>query len=244
MIYILTSVAITQAVLLGGTFFFVIPAKRTRPLLWTKIFLKRYPKLVEIYRNQVLQHSWTMKAEGDVHANKCCYKFRMSRWTILFSSVIPVSGTRQINQTFIQRLLTILDQEFFKGLHKRKLRKQYRKITLAFWLPIKRRFFLTFFSPLNFFPHFFPDFFPDFFLDFFPDFFLDSFSDFFPDVCLDFFHRSSYTSKAHSWVESLRDVARLDSWLCNRFIYRWKCNTMQFDLRSFLSYNKAMAMLG
>ena len=160
-----------------------------------------------------------MKAEGDVHANKCCYKFRMSRWTILFSSVIPVSGTRQINQTFIQRLLTILDQEFFKGLHKRKLRKQYRKITLAFWLPIKRRFFLTFFSPLSFFP--------DFFLAFF----------------LDFFHRSSYTSKAHSWVESLRDVARLDSWLCNYFIYRWKYNTMQFDLRSFLSYNKAMAML-
>jgi len=160
-----------------------------------------------------------MKAKGDVHANKCCYKFRMSRWTILFSSVIPVSGTRQINQTFIQRLLTILDQEFFKGLHKRKLRKQYRKITLAFRLPIKRRFFLTFFSPLNFFP--------DFFLDFFPD----------------FFHCSSYTSKAHSWVESLRDVARLDSWLCNYFIYRWKCNTMQFDLRTFLSHNKAMAML-
>ena len=168
-----------------------------------------------------------MKAEGDVHANKCCYKFRMSRWTILFSSVIPVSGTRQINQTFIQRLLTILDQEFFKGLHKRKLRKQYRKITLAFWLPIKRRFFLTFFSPLSFFP----------------DFFLDSFPDFFADFFLDFFHRSSYTSKAHSWVESLRDVASLDSWLFNYFIYRWKCNTMQFDLRCFLSYNKAMAML-
>ena len=147
-----------------------------------------------------------MKAEGDVHANKCCYKFRMSRWTILFSSVIPVSGTRQINQTFIQRLLTILDLEFFKGLHKRKLRKQYRKITLAFWLPIKRRFFLTFFSPLSFFP----------------DFFLDSFPDFFADFFLDFFHRSSYTSKAHSWVESLRDVARLDSWLCNYFIYRCK----------------------
>ena len=180
MIYILTSVAITQAVLLGGTFFFVIPAKRTRPLLWTKLFLKRYPKLVEIYRNQVLQHSWTMKAEGDVHANKCCYKFRMSRWTILFSSVIPVSGTRQINQTFIQRLLTILDQEFFKGLHKRKLRKQYRKITLAFWLPIKRRFFLTFFSPLNFFPHFFPIFFPTFFSTFFPTFFSTLFPTFFP----------------------------------------------------------------
>ena len=172
-----------------------------------------------------------MKAEGDVHANKCCYKFRMSRWTILFSSVIPVSGTRQINQTFIQRLLTILDQEFFKGLHKRKLRKQFRKITLAFWLPIKRRFFPEFFLAFKFFSPLPSRFFPDFFLDFFPDFF--------PDFFLDFFHRSSYTSKAHSWVESLRDVARLDSWLCNYFIYRWKCNTMQFDLR----YNKAMAML-
>ena len=179
----------------------------------------------------------------------------MSRWTILFSSVIPVSRTRQINQTFIQRLLTILDQEFFKGLHKRKLRKQGRKITLAFRLPIKRRFFLTFFSPSSFFPTFFSplSFFPDFFLAFkvfsrlfsrlFSDFFPDCFLDFFPDFFLDFFHCSLYTSKAHSWVESLRELARLDSWLCNYFIYRWKCNTMQFDLRTFLSYNKAMAML-
>ena len=37
--------------------------------------------------------------------------------------------TRQINHAFIQGLLTIQDQEFFKGLHKRKLCKQYRKIT-------------------------------------------------------------------------------------------------------------------
>ena len=39
----------------------VIPAKRTRPLLWIKIFLYSYPKLVETYRNQVLQHRLTIK---------------------------------------------------------------------------------------------------------------------------------------------------------------------------------------
>ena len=36
------------------------------------------------------------------------------------------------------------------------------------------------------------------------------------------------------------DMARFDSWLCNYFIFRWKCNTVQFDLPTFLSYNKAM----
>ena len=51
----------------------VIPAKRTGPLLWIKIFLKNYPQLLEAYTNQVLQHSLEMKARGDVHANKCCY---------------------------------------------------------------------------------------------------------------------------------------------------------------------------
>ena len=43
----------------------------------------------------------------------------------------------------------------------------------------------------------------DFFLDFFPDLFLD----YFPT----FFHRLSDTSKAHSWVEVLRDMAWFDS---------------------------------
>ena len=41
-------------------------------------------------------------------------KFRMSRWTVLFSSVIPASGTRQIDKTFIKGLLTIQDKEHFK----------------------------------------------------------------------------------------------------------------------------------
>ena len=38
----------------------------------------------------------------------------MSRWTLLFSSVILASGTRQIDKTFIKGLLTIQDQEHFK----------------------------------------------------------------------------------------------------------------------------------
>ena len=51
----------------------------------------------------------------------------MSRWTVLFSSVIPASGTRQIDKTFIKGLFTIQDQEICKSHNKRKLRQQYRK---------------------------------------------------------------------------------------------------------------------
>ena len=51
----------------------------------------------------------------------------MSLYTVLFSSVTPASGTRQIDQTFIKGLLTIQDQEHFKTHNKRKLRQQYRK---------------------------------------------------------------------------------------------------------------------
>ena len=38
----------------------------------------------------------------------------MSRWTVLFSSVMPASGTRQIDKTFIKVLLTIQDQNSSK----------------------------------------------------------------------------------------------------------------------------------
>ena len=51
----------------------------------------------------------------------------MSRWTVLFFSVIPASGTRQIDKTFIKGLVTIQDQELCKSHNKRKLRQQYRK---------------------------------------------------------------------------------------------------------------------
>ena len=51
----------------------------------------------------------------------------MSRWTVLFSSVIPASGTRQIDKTFIKGLLTIQVQELCKSHNKCKLRQQYRK---------------------------------------------------------------------------------------------------------------------
>jgi len=51
----------------------------------------------------------------------------MSCWTVLFSSVIPASGTRQIDKTLLKGLLTIQDQELCKSHNKRKLRQQYRK---------------------------------------------------------------------------------------------------------------------
>ena len=51
----------------------------------------------------------------------------MSLYTVLFSSVIPASRTRQIDKTFMKGLLTIQDQEHFKTHNKRKLRQQYRK---------------------------------------------------------------------------------------------------------------------
>ena len=47
--------------------------QKDRATFMNKIFLKSYPKLLETYRNQFLQHSLAMKASGDVHANKCCY---------------------------------------------------------------------------------------------------------------------------------------------------------------------------
>ena len=85
--------------------------------------------------------------------------------------------------------------------------------------------FLNFFLAFKFFSWLFPDFFSTFFWTFFSTF-LPTFSwlNF-----LDFFHCWSHTSKARS-----------DSWLCNYDIYRWKCNSVQFDLPTFLSYNKAM----
>ena len=76
--------------------------------------------------NPVLQHSLTTKARGDVHANKCCYNLGCPVGRYLFFSVIPASGTRQIDKTFIKGLLTIL-----KTHNKRKLRQQYRKSRLS-----------------------------------------------------------------------------------------------------------------
>ena len=48
-------------------------------------------------------------------------------WPVVFSSVIPASGTRPIDKTLIEGLLAIQDQEHFKTHNKRKLRQQYRK---------------------------------------------------------------------------------------------------------------------
>ena len=51
----------------------------------------------------------------------------MSRWTVLFSSVIPASGTGLTDKKFINGLLTIQDQELLKSHNKRKPRQQYPK---------------------------------------------------------------------------------------------------------------------
>ena len=68
-----------------------------------------------------------MKARVNVHANIYCYNLGcpVGR-TVLFSSVIPANGTRQIDKTFVKGLLTIQDQELFKSHNKSKLRQQYR----------------------------------------------------------------------------------------------------------------------
>ena len=63
-----------------------------------------------------------------------------------FFSVIPASGTRQIDMTFIKGLLTILDQEQFKTHNKRKLGQQFvNHVSLA----IKRLLWLSVFTALE-----------------------------------------------------------------------------------------------
>ena len=66
-------------------------------------------------------------------------------------------------------------------------------------------------------------------LSFYPDFFSRLFSPLITYIKASFMGRSASG-----------DMARFDSWLCNYFIFRWKCNTVQFDLPTLLSYNKAM----
>ena len=61
MIYLLTNVAKTQDVPLDGTIFSGNTGQKDRATFMNKIFLYRYPKLVETYRNQVLQHRLTVK---------------------------------------------------------------------------------------------------------------------------------------------------------------------------------------
>ena len=68
-----------------------------------------------------------MKARGDVHANKCCHNLECPVGRYYFLRVIPASGTRQIEKTFIKGLLTIQVQELRKSHNKPKLRQQYRK---------------------------------------------------------------------------------------------------------------------
>ena len=78
------NVAKTQDVPLDGTIFLGNTGQKDEATFMNKnipIELSfEYPKLVETYRNQVLLHGLTWKLEY-VHD-----KFRMSRWTVLFSS--------------------------------------------------------------------------------------------------------------------------------------------------------------
>ena len=70
MIYRLTNIAKTQDVPLDGTIFFGSTGQKDKATFMNN---NNIPKLVETYRNQVLQHSLTKKARGHVHAYKCCH---------------------------------------------------------------------------------------------------------------------------------------------------------------------------
>ena len=59
--YLLTNVAKTQDVPLDGAIFSGNTGQKDRATFMNKIFLYSYPKLVETYRNQVVQHRLTIK---------------------------------------------------------------------------------------------------------------------------------------------------------------------------------------
>ena len=61
MIYLLTNVAKTQDVRLDGTIFFGNTGQKDRATFMNKNIPIEYPKLVETYRNPVLQHRLTIK---------------------------------------------------------------------------------------------------------------------------------------------------------------------------------------
>ena len=61
MIYLLTNVAKTQDVWLDGTTFFGNAGQKDRATFMNKNIPIEYPKLVETYRNPVLQHRLTIK---------------------------------------------------------------------------------------------------------------------------------------------------------------------------------------
>ena len=74
MIYLLTNVANSQDVPLDGTIFFGNTDQKDKATFMNKkVPIEFSPKLVETCRNPVLHRSLTIKARGDVHANKCCY---------------------------------------------------------------------------------------------------------------------------------------------------------------------------
>ena len=60
-IYLLANVAKTQDVLLDGTIFFGNTGQKDRATFMNKNIPIEYPKLVETYRNPVLQHRLTIK---------------------------------------------------------------------------------------------------------------------------------------------------------------------------------------
>ena len=61
MMYLLTNVAKTQDVRLDGTIFFGNTGQKDRATLFNKNIPIEYPKLVETYRNPVLQYRLTIK---------------------------------------------------------------------------------------------------------------------------------------------------------------------------------------
>ena len=86
MIYLLTNVAKTQDVPLDGTIFSGNTGQKDRATFMNKIFLYSYPKLVETYRNQVLQHRSTTKNPGMIYLLR----------NVLTAREIPAKRTRPL----------------------------------------------------------------------------------------------------------------------------------------------------
>ena len=101
--YLLTNVAKTQDVPLDGTIFFGNTGQKDKATFMKKIFLYSYPKLVETYRNQVLQHRLTIKNPDMIYLLTNVAKTQDVRWTVLFSSVIPAKRTRGGSRIFLRR---------------------------------------------------------------------------------------------------------------------------------------------
>ena len=86
MIYLLTNVAKTQDVPLDGTIFSGNTSQKDRATFMNKILRYSYPKLVENYRNQVLQHRLAIKNPDMIYLLR----------NVLTAQEIPAKRTRPL----------------------------------------------------------------------------------------------------------------------------------------------------